>query len=258
MQWLKALRLPMCLIVVALVAVVFKEGQGYIPWNLAIGCGCIFTTAMLQNDWRDRFHDRKKNKNFVLDNLTEFLFLVVVAWIIVFGFAVSAFYQGFYPGVIFVLLIGISFLYSEARKIPMAPSVLVALAPTLLVLLPYWELRGEMRPVFYFFALATFLVILGREVMRDIDDALIDQGYKWTLPIKLGVQKAKLVAIGFIMTGSIVACISFSMTSRNFPIAGVLVILAGLSFFGLGMPSKAARGWIDAGMAVSLLTMFVF
>jgi 4-hydroxybenzoate polyprenyltransferase len=258
MQWLKALRLPMCFMTVLLVALVFKEGRGNISWSIAIGCGFGVAATMLQNDWRDRFHDRKKNKNFVLNNLPTFLFLVVMVWIIVFGFAVSAFYQGLYSGVIFVLLGGISFLYSEARKIPMAPAILVGAASMLLVLLPCQELSPQMRVVFYLFALSTFFVITGREVMKDIDDVLIDQGYKWTLPVKMGVQKAKLVAIGFIMTGSIVACISFSMASRNFPIAGVLVILAGLSFFGLGMPSKAARGWIDAGMAVSLLSMFVF
>jgi hypothetical protein len=42
-----------------------------------------------------------------------------------------------------------------------------------------------------------------------------------------------------------------------FPLLGILVITAGIGFFGIGMPSKTARTWLDAGVFLSILGLII-
>jgi 4-hydroxybenzoate polyprenyltransferase len=75
-------------------------------------------------------------------------------------------------------------LYSEVRKIPWTPISLSALTSGSPAFLPS-TLRADAAEMWPLFAAAS-LLMFGREILKDLEDETIDQGYKWTIPVAYG------------------------------------------------------------------------
>ena len=92
---IKAIRLPECFGVVALGFIAFKYA-GIKPESLTlITLLFVIASTMLQNDWRDRFHDIEKGKTFASERPALFLCWLILFWIICGGLIMVLFFK--YP-----------------------------------------------------------------------------------------------------------------------------------------------------------------
>lgn len=257
MQFVKSFRLRVCLLACLLLFVSFQIAGVVLPRIFLFSEFFIVVTIMLQNDWRDRFHDAQKNKRLVLENQKLFLAVLLIFWAISLFLVFFVFKTNTLVGFSFLSIMIVGLLYSEVRKIPLASTLLVAFSYSCPLLLP--SLLMEETKIPWLIFSATFLFVFGREVMKDIDDALVDKNYKWTLAVRFGEEKAKIIAMACIFAAIVITVSTLLVMFPNnfFPLLGVLVITAGIGFFGLGMPSKTARAWLDGGVFLSILGLII-
>jgi len=257
MRLLKSFRLVVCSLTCFLTFASFRILGLNPPFIALAGSFFIAVSGMLQNDWRDRFHDIKKGKSFAAERPKLFLTVLVAFWSVSFTIVGFAFFRGMLLGISFLFLCAIGFAYSEIRKIPLLPTVLVVFCFSSPIFLPSIIYKEVAIPWFLF--LSVFFFVFGREMMKDIDDARIDKGYKWTLAVKMGIKGAQLIAMMSICIGIVIAfSVVVGLPSVKFiTIVGFIIICMGLGLFGIGMPSKTARMWLDSGAAVSILGLII-
>ena len=81
LSWIKAGRPLSVALGVILTLVSAKIAQIHLtPW-IPIFIAVAGIATMFQNDWRDRHHDYRKGKTFVVDNEKNFLWVTVSLWI---------------------------------------------------------------------------------------------------------------------------------------------------------------------------------
>jgi 4-hydroxybenzoate polyprenyltransferase len=103
-----------------------KLGQVDItPW-IYIFVGVTGMTIMVQNDWRDRHHDCKKGKTFVVENEKPFLWLTLTLWIVSSALIFVIWSKDTIWGIVSVYLAFMGLVYSEARAIPIVPGLIVS------------------------------------------------------------------------------------------------------------------------------------
>jgi 4-hydroxybenzoate polyprenyltransferase len=246
--WLKALRLPICFLYGLLVITGFRLGGIKISW---IVVSAVFFTAcsiMLQNDWRDRYHDSRKNKMLVLQHSQSFLIFLITFWLITCGLIFVAASRSVGIGMALSAIALAGFIYSETRKIPMAPVMLVALTSGSPVLLSI--VTGADGNKIWLLFLSITLIIFGREITKDLDDEWMDGGYKWTIPLKIGRKRAKAIAISTILAGLVVATQISPMVlpSMVFAIFGVMMLI-------YDFQPRISRFYLDVGVAFVLITI---
>lgn len=189
-EWIKAPRLPICLMAGLLTAVSFRFAgrinEAFLP---ALTVFTIACAANLQNDWRDRFHDVKKGKTLALRQPLRFELFLCAVWVLAASLCLVLAQSGYRQAMICVLMIIAGGMYSETRIIPLLPTLLVALTSASAALL-----AGFGYEQIVLFALI-FGTIFSREIIKDLMDHEIDAGYKWTLPVAMGSYFSKAVAI---------------------------------------------------------------
>jgi 4-hydroxybenzoate polyprenyltransferase len=109
----------MCLLAALLTVAAFHLADLPTSWLVVATIFFIACSSMLQNDWRDRYHDDQKGKDIALRYPRKFLSLVSIFWIIVGGCIVLSFMQNFHTGLALVAIALIGLIYSEVRKIPL-------------------------------------------------------------------------------------------------------------------------------------------
>lgn len=249
MRWFTVLRLPM-LLVGALLAILSFEMSGVeILWLPIVSGVVIGSAAMAQNDWRDRFNDGKKGKTLALFESKRFLLLVVGLWLMSVLLTAIVWRLSIWAAVLLSGLIAIGLLYSEFRRVPMFPNMLVATASASLALFPVALQRNTPNawPLF----LATFLAIFGREILKDLEDLDTDGNHKWTLPLKFGEPKSRIMAAG-IIAGAAVVCMTISPAT----IVGVLLLFLSSGSLLFEKRIKVAKTLLDSGMLVVILSLF--
>lgn len=173
----------------------YDAAMSWLAGFTAAAFGLITAHIMMFNDWVDRWHDRKKGKTLVSDHESEFRkHLLAHAGVLLFLLSVIANFfdpwvAGFAAG---VWVIGL--LYSYTRQWFVVQNVIVALcsaSPILCGAVHAGELTAPVGVVFL--ALATLIMM--REILKDIEDAPIDGGYKKTLPVVNGHASAVMVVI---------------------------------------------------------------
>lgn len=199
MDYIKALRLPVCILAGMLTLCGFQLAVGSIQdaWLPALAIVVIASSTMVWNDYRDREHDRKKGKDFAFLNRWRFLAFGLALWLVsvVLSLAIGVFEN--WPMAYLALGITASGLvYSETRRLPFVPNALVALTAASPVLFPFAAGRHDFRLLLFF--LAVVLAIHAREIAKDFDDVDIDPGYKWTLLQRVG-QRRSLVVIEMLL-----------------------------------------------------------
>ena len=90
---IKSIRLPECLLVVALGFIGFKYARISFDGLTLIALFFIIAVTMLQNDWRDRLHDIDKGKTFAHKKPILFLCWLIFFWVTCCTLIVVLFYE---------------------------------------------------------------------------------------------------------------------------------------------------------------------
>ncbi len=222
-QRIKALRPAICIFAGLLGILSFLLTHSTINWLAIFGVIVVACTTMAQNDWRDRLHDAKKGKDFALQNQKSFFVFLISLWVLVTFIIVLSYFDN---KNICLYLIAISFIgaiYSEIRRIPLLPMLSVAFTSASPALLPILHGVEFIIPLKLF--IITTCIILAREISKDIEDTAIDEGYKWTLPLKIGNQWAQAIAILFILISFAVLTKISLFAALAFPFASFIIII---------------------------------
>lgn len=251
LAWLKLLRPTTALLAAIFTIVAFRVTHQPIPWIAVITVMALASTAMLTNDWRDRYHDALKGKTLPVEYTRRFVILLSCAWsisIILIGF--SFLLNGTKIGLVLMMIAIACLLYSETRKIVLLPCTFVALVAASPILLPVaiGVPVGDVLQLFLF----AFFVVFGREILKDIEDMGIDRGYKWTFPIAIGRFWSGIIAIATIGVGLVFAARASLLTIPGIGVALLQIIV--LSRAGEYKP-KISRSTLDIGLAIIMFSL---
>lgn len=250
-EWICSLRLSICLFPGVLVLVSFKIANLSMKhsWLCAITVVAIACATMVQNDWRDRFQDIKRRKYLAFNNPRKFFIFTVALWIITFILSAMLTAKNNNLGLLSCLMIAAGLIYSETRKIPMAPIILVCLTWASLVLFPIFLGNGSFQIWLLF--IFVFITVFGREIITDLKDVSVDINYKWTLPLKLGIKQSEIIAGISIFAGMMTMGILSAKTLLDLP------FMAMAMFFLLNRKDyKTSKYFLDIGIAIAVLMLF--
>lgn len=205
-------------------------------WQLALCSAITFVScsfAMLRNDFDDRARDVLKGKRLAYDNPERF-YKIVFRLGIILGFSV-----GFLDNVnnfvkpVALLIVILSVLYATSYKRPTLPMMIVALCSA------YPALFGLMVNPRHILSGATlflivFLAIGAREILKDIEDAEGDIGYKATLPVWLGTDRSQIVASGLLCLAAALVVFCWQISLRYW--TALLIVSCALLIFPLSKP----------------------
>ena len=249
--WVKSLRLFVCILASFLAITGFTLAATGISWVAVVAVFFIASATMLQNDWRDRFHDVRKGKMLVCQHAGTFLALLSAFWLVSGGLIAFAAVHDTSVGVALTILAVAGILYSETRMIPFVPIVLVSLASASPAALPL--AAGASFEKLWLLFLSATLVVFAREITKDLDDKQIDGGYKWTIPLAFGEQGSRILAAVVIVAG-LVAAAKVSLVILP---AASLAVIAAVALV-RGVKPSTSRKYLDAGMALVILTLIAF
>ncbi|MFH1866803.1 MAG: hypothetical protein ABIJ81_01835 [Patescibacteria group bacterium] len=252
-NWIKALRLPITLLAGLLSVVAFKLvgriNESFLPTLIVIS---VASATMMQNDLRDRFHDIKKGKVFTTKNYNNFWLITVLLWLfslllILYGWM----YHGS-SGLLPLLAVIVGLIYSETRRLPLVPIILVSLTSAAPALFPIF--LGYSAPILWYLYIVTVLIIFSREMIKDIEDSLIDGGYKWTLPLylDLGNHSSKWLLGAFLLVVSLVITSVYFQT-----IVIALFFIPTLALLLAGRSTKSIKRAMDVGILATLIFMLL-
>ncbi len=245
-RYIKALRLPIVVMASLLAITTFRisvwSADAYL---VALFIVIAASATIAHNDWRDKEHDAKKGKTFALNHSKSFGAMVVLLWFASLSGAVGLWILNPWYGILSGLIVVSGLIYSETRRIPLLPVLLVALtsaSPTL-----YVNLRND--KVLAIFVVSA-LLIFGREILKDLDDCSHDAGYKWTLPLAFGRHAAKILA------GSIVLILPLVATWISIKtLAGAPFFLMSASCLILNKNHRPAKTLLDIGMVTVIVVL---
>jgi 4-hydroxybenzoate polyprenyltransferase len=201
---LKGFRTTVSIPAAFLVHIGYKFVNEKTDWGLVIVVFFITSLTMLQNDFFDREHDKKKDKNFAFENKNFLLIFLIVCWFLVLIIS-FVFFKDKFLWLFIIITIGI--LYSFSRHIAILPLITVAVTSALPVILCKVPFISDHHFLLF---ISVVLSILGREILKDIEDRKIDVGYKATLLTKkiTTVKEARLISGISILLGSILILIA--------------------------------------------------
>ena len=249
--WVKSLRLSVCILASFLAITGFTPAGTDISWVTVAAVFFGPSATMLQNDWRDRFHDVRKGKMLAYQHPGKFLALLSVFWLVSGGLIALAAVHDTSVGIALAILAVAGILYSETRMIPFVPIVLVSLASASPAALPL--ATGTSSEKLWLLFLSATLVVFAREVTKDLDDKQIDGGYKWTIPLAFGEQRSRILAAVVIVAGLVAA----AKVSLAILPAASLAVIAAVALV-RGVRPSTSRKYLDAGMALVILTLITF
>lgn len=246
--YIKALRLPIVVTAGLLAIIAFRVSA----WKTDAYLVALFTVivasaTMAHNDWRDKEHDAKKGKTFAQNHRGSFRAMVILLWLASLSLAVVLLIISSWYGTLSGLIIASGLIYSETRKVPFLPAIIVAVTSASPVL--YANPRDE--KVLAMFLVAT-LLIYGREILKDLDDHSHDAGYKWTLPLAYGTRIAKFIA-GLIMLALPFVVVLVSAKT----LAGAPFLLMSALCLILNKNHSSAKTLLDIGMVTIIVTLLV-
>lgn len=205
MGYIKSIRPLACIFpgLLVLASMRLATGNVHQGWLPAIAIFVLFLAIMAQNDLRDRWHDSKKGKTFVLNNTTSFKWFTLMLWLSGIGLAsIASDGNPAYLWIFGFVVIG-GLIYSEVRSIPMASNCLVALITGSSALFPLSVEHQSILPSVWLFSAITSSII-AREILKDFNDQHIDSGYKWTFIQRFGEARSMMIVKSCLVLSSIV------------------------------------------------------
>ncbi|MCX6753384.1 MAG: UbiA family prenyltransferase [Candidatus Nomurabacteria bacterium] len=178
---IKSLRLSMTIPAGLLVHVGYAMVNKTTNWFIVFIVFCIACLTMIQNDYHDRDNDKRKGKYFAFNHAKELQGALYLLWEIVVLVIVICYKYSVINIPQFVLLIiciSVGVFYSYSRKLVFIPSMITALISASPLLFVSME---EYYSISIMLFLIVFLLILGREVIKDYEDRNNDLNYKQTI-----------------------------------------------------------------------------
>lgn len=249
--WLKVLRLQTCIFASLLVIAGFVLAKADVLWVVVIAVFFITSVTMLQNDYRDRFHDVQKGKVLAYKNQKTFLGLLGIFWITSISLIIFVAINNPKFGIVLTAFAIIGATYSEIRMIPFIPITVVSLTSASLVIIPFVNDSNPKKLWLLF--LSVLFVIFAREIMKDLDDKEIDKGYKWTIPLKFGERNSRILA-------TIAILISLSIATMIMPmiiLAAPFVFIAIVKLFH-NAGTHIDKKYLDLSIAITLFIFIIF
>jgi 4-hydroxybenzoate polyprenyltransferase len=250
--WIEALRLKVSLLAFLLAIASYRLSHVDISWFAVASVFFITVVTMVQNDWRDRFHDVQKGKLLASSNPRAFLGLLCVLWVATTCFIVVVALQDVYAGALLSAMAVVALVYSETRQIPFLPISLVSLTSASPVLLPLTS-GADLAPIAFLFCMVA-LVTFGREVFGDLDDRDIDKGYKSTIAVAASVRRPDVLAAVAILAGTFLA----ETLVHWILLPGVLLSQVGVCALAYNAHSKWSWRCLDGGLALIILPLIVY
>lgn len=248
MGWIKVLRLPIVIAAGFLSIVSFRIADwDRNAYTIALFVVVAASATMAHNDWRDRFHDAKNGKDFALVHNSSFPVFVATLWGISLGLAAFLWRVQSSYGMLSVAMVTSGLIYSETRRIPFLPVLLVAATSASPALYPI--LMSASKESWLLFS-AAFLLIFGREILKDLDDFGHDSGYKWTLPHAIGTKRAKVVSGLFLLVVSAVV-----LGISPWVLAGIPFLFVSVIILFMDKGHKLAKITVDIAMVVILVVL---
>lgn len=249
--WIKSLRLFVCVLASFLAIIGFVLAGIGISWVAVAAVFFIASATMLQNDWRDRFHDIRKDKVLACQHAGKFLASLSTFWLVSGGLITLAAVHDTSIGIALAILAVAGVVYSETRMVPFVPIALVSLASASPVALSL--AAGANSEKLWLLFLSATLVVFAREITKDLDDNQIDGGYKWTIPLAFGEQHSRILAAVVVVAGLVAA----AKVSLLILPAASLAVIAAIGLVRDARPSTS-RKYLDMGMALVILTLITF
>ena len=234
-----ASRATMAFLAVGLAVSAFRLAKLQLSLATLASVFCIFCVARLQNDWRDRYQDIKKEKKFASSYAKLFLLYLLLCWAVCCLLIGMVALQNKMSTLLLVAMALVGLFYSETRKIPWLPISLSAITSASPAFLPL-PLEPDAARMLLF--VAATLLIFGREILKDLEDKKFDEDYKWTIPLAYGDRTAKWLVIVSVAG----ACV-FAAAISPLTIPGILVASIGLVLFCRSIPPATTMNWLDAG-----------
>jgi geranylgeranylglycerol-phosphate geranylgeranyltransferase len=120
---------------------------------------------------------------------------------------------------------------------------------------------GEEIKLVSIIAACAFLTTLSREIIKDIEDIKGDQeNYAVTLPIRIGAQRAKNMAVIFTVTAASFSLLPFviQLTSFNLLAYGIVVLISDvILIISLTMYPSLGQRVMVSGMFLALIAFFL-
>jgi len=249
--WIKSLRLSVGILASFLTVTSFKVAGASVPWIVVIAVFFIVSATMLQNDWRDRFHDVRKGKVLVYKHPRVFLAWLLVFWIVSIILITLVAVHDMGVGITLAILAIIGAIYSEIRMIPFASIVIVSFASASPAVLPF--LAGVNSEKLWLLFSSVALIIFAREITKDLDDKQIDVSYKWTIPLVLGDWRSRVLAVIAIVVGLIIA-----MKVSLIIIPAISFVIIGAVVLFRGAKPSTSRKYFDIGIALIIFSLITF
>lgn len=252
-NYIKALRLPICVLAGFLTIVGFKITNHYIChwWLPALTVLTIACSTMTWNDYRDREQDLLKGKDFVYKNSGSFLVFAILLWCLSIIITVVLMLIKIQFGLLALGMIIMGFMYSERwiRKICYLPNATVALTSASPLMFPA-TIGKYNYPELWIIFIIVILVIYAREICKDLDDIKTDILYKWTLPQSIGREMSiKVICLLLTISTFLLLLIGISVS------AGILI---GAIIFVIVNKQRALASNKVIRWAIDIGTIFLF
>ena len=230
------------------------------------------------NDIKDAAIDAQAHPNRPLPSqrirLAAAKKFVIVLWLISFSFMVAGVYlpmendATWWPLVaIYVTAVALMLTYDlgpETKTKGLIGNVSISLMVAAVILYGAATVDSITR-LSFLVAGVVFFTNLAREIVKDCQDMLADEGERYTLPMKIGLERARMLAYVFIMAGLVCLYIpywkgpfEFGRLVMQTPAILVLITLNGPLFQGDDvMVSSRIRVAMLLGLMGFILTMFV-
>jgi 4-hydroxybenzoate polyprenyltransferase len=246
---LLSIRLPECLLVLCIGVLSFSITNTPLHTPSLVALFFITASTMLQNGWRDRYHDIKKGKTVSKEIPYFFVLWLCFFWVLSLLLVLAVYSVSKDTGIFMGLMIVIGLVYSEVRSIPLASISLVVLTVSSVTLLPFTFGASFLSTLPLF--LTVFLLMLGRENLHDIADVKVDTGYKKSIPIIFGEQTARNISLYALLLGSLSAVL---LTS--FAVLGFFFVVYGCSLIKEDTALIRTRCYVDIGLVLLALSLF--
>ncbi|MCX6755061.1 MAG: UbiA family prenyltransferase [Candidatus Nomurabacteria bacterium] len=260
---IKSLRLSMTIPAGLLVHVGYAVVNKTTNWWIVFIVFCIACLTMIQNDYHDRDNDRRKGKYFASIYTKELQGALYLLWEIVVLTIVICYKYSLINIPQFVLLIiciAVGIFYSYSRKLVFIPSMITALVSASPLLFVSME---EYYSISIMFFLIVFLLILGREVIKDFENRNNDMAYKQTIFTQRRITEKnglRFAGVLFFLAGSI--AIFFppeKLLIMTFYYVGIFCFLASgfLLFFAnnLNRDKDIAKLTLDMGIFIVIISL---
>jgi 4-hydroxybenzoate polyprenyltransferase len=212
------------------------------------------SSAMVWNDLYDRDHDRKKGKRFAYDH-PQMLFFLLIGILAAIGILAGMMKQiSLVWTYLTIAMTAISLSYVRSYKYPVLATMIVAICSSV----PSWyaithnllQLSGGLTII-----LIVIIVIGAREIIKDIEDATTDKGYKLTIPVVWGRETAWKATASLLLTGTAILC--FVQYGRPMSVGSGLFFLCWIVVCWSRSPTKS-KLTIDVSLLFYLLFLLFF